>query len=98
MNKTLLTDMNLQELETVVCELGEQKFRAKQLYKWLVKGVDFAQMSNVEFSHKIFIYFSSVAINRAYFVNAHSGNIAFYQFRERSRRTFRKQFGFYQIA
>ncbi len=50
MNKTLLTDMNLQELETVVCELGEQKFRAKQLYKWLVKGVDFAQMSNISSS------------------------------------------------
>lgn len=36
------------ELETVVDELGEKKFRAAQVFGWLAKGVeDFDEMSNV---------------------------------------------------
>ena len=36
------------ELVGVVSELGEKKFRAKQLFRWLSKGVcDFDEMSNL---------------------------------------------------
>lgn len=47
MAKRLLTDFSIEELEDITSEFGEQKFRAKQLWQWLVKGADFAQMSNL---------------------------------------------------
>lgn len=47
MTKGLLTDLSFEELENTIVNLGEQKFRAKQLWSWLVKGSDYAQMSNL---------------------------------------------------
>lgn len=47
MTKMLLTDLSFEELENITAQLGEPKFRAKQLWGWLVKGVDFEQMSNL---------------------------------------------------
>ncbi|MDE5755921.1 MAG: radical SAM protein, partial [Clostridia bacterium] len=47
MAKGLLTDLSFEELEELILKLGEPKFRAKQLWSWLVKGVDFSQMSNM---------------------------------------------------
>ena len=39
--------MSLFELETLIVSLGEPKFRAKQIYSWLLKGVWGERMSNV---------------------------------------------------
>ncbi|MDE6372481.1 MAG: 23S rRNA (adenine(2503)-C(2))-methyltransferase RlmN, partial [Clostridia bacterium] len=47
MAKSLLTDLSIAELENITVEFGEPKFRAKQLWGWLVKGADFSQMSNI---------------------------------------------------
>jgi 23S rRNA (adenine2503-C2)-methyltransferase len=44
--------MNLQQLEDYFSDIGEQKFRAKQVYEWLWKksAKDFDQMSNLSLS------------------------------------------------
>lgn len=43
----LLNDLSLDEVNSICQELGEKKFRAKQLYSWLNKGVDFDDMANL---------------------------------------------------
>lgn len=56
-NKTLLSGKNLSELEDFVTELGESKFRAKQLHSWIYeKSIsDFSQMTNIskDFKEKL---------------------------------------------
>lgn len=48
-----LKDLQLNEMETLLKGLGEPKFRAKQVFAWLYKGVDsFEQMTNVPASLK----------------------------------------------
>jgi len=48
MDKIHLLSMNAQELEQfVVNELGESKFRAKQIGEWLVRGADIDGMTNL---------------------------------------------------
>ena len=43
-----LRSMEYGELEEFIVELGEPKFRAKQIFSWLMQGVDdFSQMSNI---------------------------------------------------
>lgn len=43
-----ILDLTPEELESAVMELGDQKFRAKQIFGWLSKGVSgFDEMSNV---------------------------------------------------
>jgi len=43
-----LKDLQLNEMEQLLVELGEPKFRAKQIFAWLYKGVaDFDEMTNV---------------------------------------------------
>ena len=43
-----LKDLQLQELENFIKELGEPKFRAKQVYTWLHKGVrSYQEMTNL---------------------------------------------------
>lgn len=43
-----LKSMNLSEIEQVVSELGAPKFRAKQIFGWLLKGIeDFDEMKNL---------------------------------------------------
>lgn len=43
-----ILDKTPEELETVVTELGEKKFRAKQVFEWLAKGTEsFDEMTNV---------------------------------------------------
>jgi 23S rRNA (adenine2503-C2)-methyltransferase len=40
--------MTLEEIEAFICELGGQKFRAKQIFKWLHSGVvDFDGMTDI---------------------------------------------------
>lgn len=39
--------MTLSELEEYIVSIGESRFRAKQIYGWLVKGHDFDEMSNL---------------------------------------------------
>ena len=46
MRETLL-DYDLNELKKVVSELGQPSFRASQLYKWLLAGADFAEMTDL---------------------------------------------------
>lgn len=47
-DKIKLKDFSLAELEEYLCSLGEPKFRAKQIYKWLYEGVTgFDEMTNI---------------------------------------------------
>ncbi len=45
--KADLLSMTLPELEGFLSELGEAKFRAKQIFSWLHRGAEFAEMSNL---------------------------------------------------
>ena len=48
-----LKDLQLNEMEKLLQDLGEPKFRAKQIFAWLYKGVDsFEEMTNVPASLK----------------------------------------------
>ncbi len=48
MNKTDIKSLNIKELEAVLSELSEPKFRAKQIFSWLHKGAeDFDEMTNI---------------------------------------------------
>ena len=47
-----LLNLNLSELEKYILELGEPKFRAKQIYKWLMSGTCISDMSNIPVSLK----------------------------------------------
>lgn len=42
-----LLSMAPTEAEAFLVSIGEPKYREKQLYSWLMKGVDFAQMANL---------------------------------------------------
>lgn len=43
-----LMDMNLEELEQLLLQMGEQKFRAKQIFKWVNSGIkNIDDMSNL---------------------------------------------------
>ena len=43
-----LRNFTLRQLEELVAEKGEPKFRAKQLYDWIYKGIsDFREMKNL---------------------------------------------------
>ncbi len=42
-----LLDYNYEEIEKIVLDLGEKKFRAKQLFEWLNKGAEFNEMKNL---------------------------------------------------
>ena len=43
-----LRSLEYGELEMFVLELGEPKFRAKQIFSWLMQGVDdISQMTNI---------------------------------------------------
>ena len=48
-DKIDIKSMNMSELVDFVTELGEKKFRAKQIYEWIhVKHIDtFSQMTNI---------------------------------------------------
>ncbi len=49
MEKTDILSLSLDELTEQICEMGEKKFRAKQIFDWLhIKKVsEFSQMSNI---------------------------------------------------
>ena len=42
-----LLDYSYEEIEKIVLDLGEKKFRAKQLFEWLNKGAEFNEMKNL---------------------------------------------------
>ena len=43
-----ILDLNLAEIENIVTELGEKRFRAKQIFGWLARGAaSYDEMSNV---------------------------------------------------
>ncbi len=45
--KKVLADYNYEQLEQIVVDLGQPKFRAKQLWDWIVKGYNLDEMSNL---------------------------------------------------
>ena len=47
MEKTDILSMNKEELSAYVVSLGEPKFRATQIWGWLLKGADFSEMKNL---------------------------------------------------
>jgi 23S rRNA (adenine2503-C2)-methyltransferase len=47
-DKINLLDYSIEELEAILSEMGQQKFRAKQIFQWLHKGImDIDEMSNL---------------------------------------------------
>ena len=42
-----ILSMTMSELEELILEIGEPKFRAKQIYLWLTKGAWGEQMRNI---------------------------------------------------
>ncbi len=52
MEKTDIKSLTLKELEQVLLEMGEKKFRAKQIYQWLHQKLacDFGEMTNLSSS------------------------------------------------
>lgn len=53
MNKTDIKSMNLAEIEAFLSDMGEPKFRAKQIFKWLQSGAErFDEMTNIPKSLK----------------------------------------------
>ncbi len=48
MEKKYLPDMDIKELEELLQSMGQQKFRAKQIFSWISKGVrDFDEMTDL---------------------------------------------------
>jgi len=48
MEKVHLLDLDISELEQLVEELGEKKYRGKQIFQWLHKGIsNFDEMTNI---------------------------------------------------
>lgn len=48
MIKTNLKDFTLSELEKIISDMGEQRFRAKQIFKWLYDGAEsYEEMTNI---------------------------------------------------
>ena len=46
--KTDIKSLNLLELENLIKEMGEPKFRASQIFKWLQSGVEsFDEMTDI---------------------------------------------------
>ena len=46
--KTNLKDFTISELEEIVSDMGEQRFRAKQIFKWLYDGAEsYEDMTNI---------------------------------------------------
>ena len=44
---TELNSLTQDELAALLSELGEPKFRAKQLFQWLQKGASLDEMTNI---------------------------------------------------
>lgn len=52
-SKVNLKDLSYSQLEELVLSLGEKKFRAKQIFEWLHKGVEsFDEMTNISLSFR----------------------------------------------
>ncbi|MBQ7308863.1 MAG: 23S rRNA (adenine(2503)-C(2))-methyltransferase RlmN [Clostridia bacterium] len=47
MEKVDILSMNKEELTAFIVSLGEPKFRAAQVWGWLMKGTDFSEMKNI---------------------------------------------------
>ena len=54
---TDLKSMNLQEIEELISSLNCPKFRAKQIFQWINKGVtSFDEMKNVKYSTRFYVH------------------------------------------
>ena len=48
MNKTNLKNLNINEIENILIDFGEPKFRAQQIFQWIQRGItNFDEMTNV---------------------------------------------------
>ena len=45
--KIALNGFTYEELEQYVLEMGESKFRAKQIFQWIAKGASIGEMTNL---------------------------------------------------
>lgn len=87
---TNLRDLTYEELENLILDLGEKKFRAKQVYEWLMKGVNsYDEMLNVpsllkaKLSENYFIHgleivkklVSAIDNTKKYLFKLHDGNM-----------------------
>ena len=45
--KTILLDFSYEEISNLIVSLGEKKFRAGQIFKWLHLGKDFSEMTDI---------------------------------------------------
>ena len=87
---TNLRDLTYEELENLILDLGEKKFRAKQVYEWLMKGVNsYDDMLNVpsllkaKLSENYFIHgleiakklVSAIDNTKKYLFKLHDGNM-----------------------
>ena len=87
---TNLRDLTYEELENLILDLGEKKFRAKQVYEWLMRGVNsYDEMLNVpsllktKLSENYFIHgleivkklVSAIDNTKKYLFKMHEGNM-----------------------
>lgn len=87
---TNLRDLTYEELENLILDLGEKKFRAKQVYEWLMRGVNsYDEMLNVpsllktKLSENYFIHgleivkklVSAIDNTKKYLFKLHDGNM-----------------------
>lgn len=48
-DKINLLDLDQEDLQVMLCKMGEQKFRAKQIFQWVNKGIkDIDEMTNIK--------------------------------------------------
>lgn len=62
--KEIIQDLSYAELETLVAEMGEKKFRAKQLYTGLMKGKNISEITDISkaFKEKLLARFEDESI------------------------------------
>ena len=74
---TNLRDLTYEELENLILDLGEKKFRAKQVYEWLMKGVNsYDEMLNVPSLLKTKLSENySIDNTKKYLFKLHDGNM-----------------------
>lgn len=87
---TNLRDLTYEELENLILDLGEKKFRAKQVYEWLMRGVNsYDEMLNIpsllktKLSENYFIHgleivkklVSAIDNTKKYLFKLHDGNM-----------------------
>ena len=76
MGKLSLLDKSFECLCAIVQDLGEPKFRAKQLYDWILSGAEYSQMTNLPkaFKEKLAESFDAVSLKVEKILSAKDGS------------------------